>query len=268
MREYEPSPFSPAITFIGLVIATVASCITIFIFITGKESVPQLLTPTPVSGTAQVSLVTATANNRKTATPFIVDPQYRTIPLSPIANDDLGAYGRAPVGNVELGGVPFYIAGAFGTQGDLFRERPETGELEIKPGIKEVEKVFVLINSGNTYEQFRNLQTGVIELEFDDRSVYRTQLVVGQNIREWMTGGRGVVNTTSSPAVQEVWQVQKEGEKFAAIDMLTIKVPENQRMNKLVKIRFRDTSLTTTGSYDPGFSVYGVTIERNEETTQ
>jgi tRNA A-37 threonylcarbamoyl transferase component Bud32 len=237
--------------------------------------IPLTETPVPPTDTPTIPPPSPTPTRKPMATPtatrtptasLIVSPtpasQFHLVSLASIANDDLSAYGEPPTGDMLLGGVPFYVSVSFGTQGDFLRDRPTSAILKIDPPISHPAKVFILMNSGNTYKHFKGLQLGIVDLRFSDGSLHTTQLIAGKNIREWRFTAPGVVSTISSSDVQEVYRVKRAGEDFAVLDMLTITIPEQQRSSDLIGIMFTDTSQDTTGSLDPGFFVAGVTVLR------
>jgi hypothetical protein len=141
-------------------------------------------------------------------------------------------------------------------------DRPTSETLEIDPPISNLDRVFVLLNSGNTFSGFNNLQLGSVDLIFSDNRTLTTPLIIGENIREWDSTASGVVNTTSSPNVKEVFHLETAVGKRFVMDMLTISIPEKYGAVSLTGITFNDTSSDTIGSYDPGFTIYGVTIKQ------
>jgi len=188
---------------------------------------------------------------------------FYSVPIDPIANDNVGAYGQASFGDFMVDNIPFKnVSATFGTQGSFLKDRPTVGTLKINPPIASASKVFVLINSGNTFSQFSGQQIGTIDLRFSDGSVQTTQLIAGQNIREWAFQTPGTIGTVSSPDVREVKRVTKAQGGDAVLDMLTIAVPAKNA--NLVEITFNDTSQSTVNSLDPGFSVAGVTVQSQQ----
>ena len=195
-----------------------------------------------------------------TSTP-VADSQYHLLSLDAIGNDSVSNNYHPDdlaSGEIQLGGVPFFVLSSFGTQGSPLPERPTSAVLELDEPIPNPDKVFLLINSGNTFTHFQNQQLGLIELRFENGQAHITPLIVGQNIREWSFKAPNVVATLSSSEIQNVVQTDT-----AVLDMLTITVPEPYNNSSLDEIRFIDTSVDSVGSLDPGFFVAGVTVKQD-----
>lgn len=187
---------------------------------------------------------------------------YQMLPLNAIANDTLGAYGDPPTGDEILGGVPFCISVAFGTQGDFLRDRPTASSLIISPPLNNAEVVYILLNSGNTFTPFTGQEIGSVELQFTGGEIYTTPLIAGDNIREWQYTAPNIIGTATNPNLQQVFDIKRGGIDFAVLDMLQIPLPPEFQNLPLELIAFRDSSVENLGDLDPGFFIGGVTIKQ------
>jgi hypothetical protein len=185
--------------------------------------------------------------------------KFKVISLSPIANFSSDAT-NLPYGDQVYYGVPFTTSKEriFSTQdgaSSFFIE--ET----LQTDISRPQKVYVLINATNAYQEFLNKQIGKITLVFDNGITEETPLIVGANVREHIidTTYGDVVRTVTDSANKLAWQ-GTSSERLVAIDMLTIPIGSSNQARSLKQIIITDTSNLTTYSPDPGLILWGVTI--------
>lgn len=165
-------------------------------------------------------------------------------------------YISPPIGDVVLSGIPFYI--------------PPTNNMAVPPGggsassisvnVPNTTKVFLLLNSYNTWYYYNNQKTGEIKLEFSDSSIYTKDIIVGVNIREWREGNDIIptVNWVTDPNYQEVFRgMPTHLAPPAVMDMLTLDLPTNFVGKTLIKVSVADTTFG-----DPGIIWMGLTIQR------
>ncbi len=204
--------------------------------------------PTAVSaGSGLPTLVRAPAQS----------PQFQVIPLYAIVNNSMEVeYADFPFGSVTLGNVPFAIPRGidkFTTQASDTPNYPTLASLTVK--VTKPIRAFFLITAGDGYAEFANCALGNIDLIFEDGARVKTDLVLGQNIREWNGQEGKTVNTVIDPRTVQVWRSDKR-----VIDLITVEVPTGQQAKTLVAISFEDTSLENCKSISPGFNVLGVTL--------
>jgi hypothetical protein len=137
---------------------------------------------------------------------------------------------------------------------------PNTGVLDVS--IDHPHKVFILINTTDTFHKFMNMQAGNITLVFDNGASEKTYLIVGQNVREY-TMDPATVQTITDPATQVAWQGQ--GNRSFTIDMLSIPINSINQASTLKRIIITDVSETLLGSRDPGLVIWGITVARYSE---
>jgi hypothetical protein len=103
-------------------------------------------------------------------------------------------------------------------------------------------------------------QIGAVTLSFISGSQQVVPLDVGVNIREQAIGttAAAVINTFTSPSLQNVWQGNNNGGVLSAVDMLTIPVSGDQT---LTSITVADESEALIGELNPALNLKGVTVE-------
>jgi len=166
------------------------------------------------------------------------------------------AYINPPIGDVVLGGIPFYIHPTHN-----MAVPPGGGnELSIPVNVPNTTKIFILINSFNTWSNYNNQKVGDIKLEFSDGSVFTKDLIIGVNIREWREGDdiSPTVNWVTDSSSTEVFRGNPTHlAPPAVMDMLTIDLPINFVGKTLTKVAILDISAS-----DPGILWMGLTIQQ------
>ena len=182
-----------------------------------------------------------------------------------------------PLGYVVLGGVEFRLLPKsliFDTNEHIhyFLLRDD-GSKEVEFGLPDavnhIKSAYFLINSGNSKSIYKNQKIGEVVLLFKDAPPLVTELVLGQNIREWCPGNPGdYVRETSSPlVVMGVWTGLGKQGAIAVIDCLKIPIYECMRNNFLEKIilvhRPTQHPSDTMGVH---FSVFAVSLEIDQSS--
>lgn len=190
------------------------------------------------------------------------ETKFEEIDISTIANHPSSS--GLPHGEWIFYGVNFNILEVFMTEYGA-APLPVEGTVEMDRDIAHPVKVYVLINTTDTYQAFFGKRVGKIALIFDNGASQETDLFVGQNIREYTLDSLygNTVKTVTDPNNQVVWQGADQS-RIVAIDMLTIPVNLNNQSRSLKQIIITDTSATTTNSTDPGLIVWGITVACNE----
>jgi curved DNA-binding protein CbpA len=177
------------------------------------------------------------------------------INLAPIA-DFVTGINNFPGGAQTFNGIYFNLSAnqIFMTQYGS-ASLPNKGILDV--AIEQPRKVFILINTTDTYQEFLNEQVGSIKLIFDSGAYEETYLLAGQNVREY-TMNSANIQTITDPANQMVWQ---EGTNPTfKIDMLTIPISSNNQGSTLKQIIITDVSEITTNTHDPGLIIWGLAV--------
>jgi hypothetical protein len=87
------------------------------------------------------------------------------------------------------------------------------------------------------------------------------ELEAGTDIREWVVGGEGVVNTVAD-YVRPVWTGHHvSSESDAVIDCLILQLSDDWQGKRLDYIGIEDRSMEILGSENPGILVFGITVE-------
>lgn len=226
-------------------------------------SVVNVASATPLSTLTQTSIPTqATTAFSLTLTPV---PTSKTILIAPIGIESIAnvsfsdGFLDPPNGDVMLGGVQFTLGKrVISSQASTTISFPK--EVHLKASIPYPRNLYVLIGTGNGYHSFSGKVIGKIKSVFASGRSFSTDLVLGQNIREWQTGSNATVNSASE--VVEVWRgaITFAPNYTAVLDLLTIAIPENFWSDTLIEIGFFDTSVENLNSYDPAIGINGVSI--------
>lgn len=187
--------------------------------------------------------------------------EFVQLALLPVANANLkDGYVNPPTGQVTLGGVPFDLKSGetVTTQAAPLPNYPT--RIWLPASSADVTAVYLLITGGDLYLDYDRRPIGKVRLVFADNRDYAVDLIGGINVREWKQGS-GVVTTTTSPDVTEVWRSSDRYDGSPAIiDLLRIVVPVDLRGRKLEGIEVLDVSTATVGSLDPAINLLGATL--------
>lgn len=191
----------------------------------------------------------------------IADLRFVQLSLLPVANANLKeGYANPPTGQVTLGGVPFDLKSGetATTQAEPLPNNPT--RVWLPASTTNVSAVYLLLTGGDLYLDYDRRPIGKVRLIFADNRDYAVDLIGGVNVREWKQGG-GVIASTTSPDVTEVWRSSDRYDGSpAVIDLLRIAVPADLQGRKLEGIEVLDTSTATVGTLDPAINLLGVTL--------
>ncbi len=205
--------------------------------------------------------------------------EFLPIPLFPgIGNSYMtDNYLDPPLGDVVLEGVKFRLepkSFIFDTSKQIryYLPRPDGSkevELQLREPVDHVKSVYFLINSGNSKRVFASEKVGEIILLFKGAPPLVTELILGENIREWCLGNPGDwVRETSSSASKVVWRGLSKGGANAIMDCLQVPVYESMKNCALEKIVFvhKPTS-QPSDTLGVHFFVSAVSLEIEESDT-
>ncbi len=183
------------------------------------------------------------------------------VPLGRLANGSTEeGYAKPPIGNVNLGGVPFELPGgpnSITTQAEPLPQHPTRIELGVD--VPRPRQVYLLITGGDLFTKFEGKQIGLVRLHFAGGRSFTQPLVAGEHIREWKLLDPVTVASTTSRSVQEVWRTNSRHGGTGIIDMLTVDVSD-VAAESLIGIEVVDMSQETVGSLDPAINLVGVTV--------
>jgi len=180
-------------------------------------------------------------------------PRFEVVPLSVggVTNANLMArYLDPPQGEVVLGGVEFLVGSAISDSENVrFIEADGHTETKLKlpKPAHRVKSVHLLINASGGWRIHRESSTvlewtqiGKTRLNFGDGSSQDTELVLGDNIREWAIGNSpgNLVGRVADPLCRVVWKGKAISGKFAVIDKLEIPIRDSNRKKQLESIVF------------------------------
>lgn len=236
----------------------------------GEENdpvIPPSRTPTlPETATAVVVVITntatpapPTATTAPTSTSLPPPSQFVFLSVAPIANGT-SDFATPPQGRVELGGIPFDVGNViFKSQADVDPWRIAPTEARLTTNVTGATRLYMLLNTGNGRPEYEGDIIGAIFATCDGAELRVSDLILGENIREWHSD-ENVVG--SAPLPSQVFEGGRtdNSERRGHIDLLTFDLPVACRAG-LTAITLRDTSADTVGSLDPAINWTGVTIE-------
>jgi hypothetical protein len=205
----------------------------------------------------------------KSGIPTLLTP----VPLVPgIGNAYLSnLYLTPPTGKVHLDSITFQIPTdslIFDTNAQIRYYLPEADgskeiDLPLSMVVSNVRKVHFLINSGNSKNVYANQKIGEIRLLFGNIHPISTDLILGNNIREWAVGNQGdYVRELRSPATRMAWQGMNKQGVNAVMDHLEIAIPEAIQSAVLEKIVFvHKPTHHATDSLGVQYIVMAITVE-------
>jgi hypothetical protein len=190
---------------------------------------------------------------------------YTTISLSPRGNLSRNqTYRDFPKENIVFKNIPFNLESDdfnyFASHNNACLDCPKTFLLD-NLSYKSPSKVWLLVNSSNSFQGYSQKNFGYIELEFNDDSVYRYDFKLGENVREWNQFGP-TVNSVNNVDSTEIWRgVTLTNLGPIVVDLLEIKIPIQYDGLIVTDIKLTDASNELVGSHDPGLVLNGITFD-------
>jgi hypothetical protein len=201
------------------------------------------------------------------------ETKFLPVPITPqIGNAYLNSrYLDPPQGNVFIDNVMFHFE-----QDSLIFDTNETIRVYglradgsrmagLRPPklISSISAVHFLINSGSSKSTYLHEKIGELILSFRDAPPIVTELMLGENIREWCVGNAGdLVRETTSPFSKVAWKGMNKQGASAIVDCLRIPVFPILRPTYLEEIiivhRPTRRPADTLGVH---FSVFAISIE-------
>ncbi len=203
------------------------------------------------------AIPTATPTPPSTATPDVV--YHHPIPLNPPQANAGADLSMSPSGDVILGGIPFRLSGSvFKSQAATPFYATAPTSLLLEHNVPHAYRLYLLLNTGNGFNHFAGQTVGQVIAHCDGVPMLIALLRLGQEIREWHAGD----NVISTAAAQQVWSAPIAGApgQMGYIDMLNFALPAECQNGALTAVQIVDTSVDTTGSLDPAFNLFGVTV--------
>src|SRR3972149_2946928 len=239
--------------------------ITSFFIVQKAHADPSTLTITGI----EVQKITQ--NNLGAVSSIQAQPEdFVTISLFPVADFNFrNLYQNFPWGLLTLGAVPFDIPennnGATSGHGVV-----ETVILSTNP-IK-VKTVYLFLNSWDTWLPYDHLKLGEVSINFEDSTSQKTDLVIGENIREWRHGNDiyPTVNTVTSPDSTEVFTGNPSSLAGPAVlDMLKIEIDQSNLDKNVTSISVTDSLIEVIPNTptDPNLFLAGLTLEKVTQQT-
>jgi serine/threonine protein kinase len=198
-----------------------------------------------------------------TSTALPLPSQYAFLSVAPIANGT-SDFATPPLGRVDFGGIPFEVGNAiFKSQADVEPWRIAPTEARLTTNLTGATRLFLLLNTGNGKPEYEGDVIGAIFATCDGAELRVSDLILGENIREWHSD-ENVVG--SAPLPSQVFEGGRtdNSERRGHIDLLTFDLPA-ACLASLTAITLRDTSADSVGSLDPAINWTGATVEYSPE---
>jgi hypothetical protein len=163
-------------------------------------------------------------------------------------------------GDRLLLGVPFDIGWKITTQCEDKPGYPQS--IFIPVDLKYPVDAYLLIQAGWGLTIYSGKQIGRVTFDFENSQLLTTDLVLGDNIRDWSADDPNAVITSTSPFLQTAHKgIDPTSGKAGHIDMLTIPFPNGYEQAHLTSIVIEDTSESIVGSLSPCIHLLGITIK-------
>lgn len=164
-------------------------------------------------------------------------------------------------GKQNLLDIPFETGWTMTTQNSDHPDYPASVSLDVN--ISHPKSIYMLIQAGWAYAEFKDKQIAILSLRFANGSVREVPLVLGENIRDWSRDDSSAVGTVTSPMVREAWQgtAPPPDGRRGGIDLLTIDLSPEETGSTLVGITIDDTTETTAGSVNPAVHLLALTVQ-------
>lgn len=197
------------------------------------------------------------ADERFTTIPILQGefwPNGQNLGLSTIPNSTKKQY---------LNGIPFEVGRQVNTLGCGNSNYGTT--LSFQTSISDAKNVYILMQGGDTYVEYVNRKVGQIDLHFANNEPLATELIIGNNIRDWTRNynpAQNIINTgiVSLMDVPEAWGNAQGRE--GGMDILLIPITNPQTLQT---INIFDTSEITMADVfnDPCLHIQAITVEQD-----
>ena len=159
----------------------------------------------------------------------------------------------------EFNGIPINYEYEIFTQNSDYPNNPQF--ITVAFHATKVISLHFLMQADWGLKKFDRKQVGKIVFNFESNETFEYRLILGENIRDWSRGSSyNAVSTISSPDAANVW-TGVAGGKTGGMDLLTITLPSHFQVRPLKSVDIIDTSLDTTGNYNPGIHILGLTAK-------
>lgn len=219
-----------------------------------------------------VQTIPSTPQPRDDATPpslITIEPKHRN-QFQEISLREISRLSQ-PETNLELlpgtnilNEIPFETGWKVSTQCEYLYNNPVSFTLPTK--VPNPKYVYLLLQSAGTDKEFQGKEIGLVTLRFSNGRGATTQLLLGENIRDWaLNRSPQAVSTATSPQLTEGWQntiyIQEENRTVIGVmDILTIEIPNDYWSLQLESIEIKDTTAETIDKRDPCLHILGVTV--------
>lgn len=177
------------------------------------------------------------------------------VPLGSQATLSLASlYTNPPSGAVTLNGLPFQVGNAW----QLSSGASATAAASFPKPLS----VALLVNTQNSYYWYQGSSIGQVTLTFADGTTQSTDLVLGGNVRDWVTSAGFVVTSVTDASNTPAWTGTDSNGDTTTIDMLNILPPTGTTWPSLASV-----TVTSLGGYDPlAIMVDGIAVTYDPAT--
>jgi len=196
----------------------------------------------------------------------MIQRSLKKLSLAQIANDDdlEERYPGLSLGERQFNGVSFVLSTKYFNTYRIRADVDTPTELRLDKPLERVGSVHMLVIAGNGYNRYEGVKIGRIQLIFTDEIPRETELILGQNVREWAPDNvpGELVDSVTEKLSRAAWKEYVSKER-RLIDHLEIPVPEHYRRKALERMLiFRDVRPGTPEGM-LSFSIFAITLEQS-----
>ena len=213
------------------------------------------------SGSSSNANIIGGSDSRTTSSNRNVNGNFVKVSMNNIANAPIDHVSSLN-GDVNFGGVPFYINREFTTQDQGYPNRPTQSTLTVN--IPSPQRVYIILNGAYVSQSFEGNQVGNINFEFNDGSDFTYPIIAGTNLRETWSASGTITSVRDSSFYNVFTQSQTRGHQsaYGYMDRYTIEIPNTYQSKTMTGIQIIDTSNSNVRSYNPGLVLQGITVEQ------
>jgi hypothetical protein len=231
-----------------------------------------------VFGTIGTMFYTRTRNDASPIQERRVNADTLSIPISLSTATDLSGFSvstktldfwfdQTPTNPVD-NGVKFLLNATSPVIETESRYSSNSSQIVIPIDKAKVVRIHLLMNlsySSLTYTngyQINGVNIASVKILYGGNSeVYTFDLIGGRSIREWVVGGKDVVNTVDNNVIP-IWNAHyRDTGVDAVVDHIILYIPEDLLSTTIDQIIIDDKSMELFGLKDPGIMVFGVSVE-------
>ena len=163
------------------------------------------------------------------------------------------------LGETTLLGVPFEHGWQGSTRCANALER--STELILPLANQTATHIHLLLQAGQGESGYAGEAIGRFVVRFADGGSFETELILGENIRDWrINEPADLVTEITSEQATEAWR-GRSGNVDGRFDRLLLTLPQSQQGVPIVALELYDLSENTVSTIDPCIHLLGITLE-------